>query len=118
MAHFIGKDPNTPTPTGKSPTPSPSPNGREQFVEGSQGTSLAVLQFVAIARGEVVVHVPANAFRTMSIMAERRYCLKCCRVRVHDVWHGFTDEFLGEKIGMDVNVTFIRCRYCEKEGVG
>jgi hypothetical protein len=102
-SHFVGNS---------ALTPDPSPAGR-----GEQGTSLAVLRFVDAIRGEAV-HVPGNVFKTVSVTDECRYCLKCCRVKMHDVLRGLSDEFLGEKIGMDVEFSLIRCRSCGKEGVG
>ena len=68
--------------------------------------SVAVRQFVAIARAEVAVHVPANEFVTVAVEAEMRYCLKCYGVRTFDMWRGRSEgrEFL---LG--------RCRCCGAE---
>lgn len=81
MAHFVGNTPEPSTPTGKDP----SSNSENEFGEGS---SLAVLQFLVLARGEWAVQAPTSPFRVESVTAERRYCLGCCGVRVHDVVEG------------------------------
>ena len=72
--HFVGKD---------NLTPDPSPKG-----EGSEGTSLVVLQFVALMRGEWRVQAPQSPFRVERVFAEERYCLGCCGVRWFDVVEG------------------------------
>lgn len=58
---------------------------------GQKGNSLAVRQFMAIARGEVAVHEPKNPVAVVRVVTDERYCLGCCGVRVHDLvvaWHG------------------------------
>lgn len=71
MAHWIGNKSKPATPTGEQKT--------------NSGTSLAVLQFLEIARGVRAVQVPGNGFRVASVTAEERYCLGCCGVRWFDV---------------------------------
>lgn len=66
---------------GKQPSPQPSP------LQG-EGASLAVLQFVALIRGEWAVQAPKSLFRVEMVEADDRYCLRCCGVRVHDVVEG------------------------------
>jgi len=68
--------------------------------------SIAVRQFVAIVRGEISVHVPRNEFQTVQVGKDERYCLRCCAVRVWDLWRGKHEglEFL---LG--------RCRACGLE---
>ena len=61
------------------------------FGRQATGTSLAVRQFAAVARGEVGVHRPHNPFAIVRVVTDERYCLGCCGVRVHDLvvaWHG------------------------------
>ena len=93
MAHFVGDKGKSSTPTGKDPTPSPSPFSKN---ENGEGSSLAVLQFVALIRGEWAVQAPKSLFRVERVTAEERYCLRCYGVRVHDVVSGqrlaFSDQ--------------------------
>ena len=70
-AHFVG-----------SPYPIPS------FNSSPTETSLIVRQFLALARGEVAVQVPANGFRAEAVKPEEHYCLKCLGVRWFDVVYG------------------------------
>ena len=100
MAHFLGNRDKSSTPTGKDPTPSPSPFSKN---ENGEGSSLAVLQFVALIRGEWAVQAPTSPFRVEQVTAEERYCLKCCGVRVHDIVSGQS------KAEMAI------CRCCGKE---
>lgn len=58
--------------------PAPSPNGK-------RNSSLAVRQFLALARGEVARIQPANDFRVGRMFVEGRYCLSCYGVRWIDV---------------------------------
>lgn len=61
------------------------------FGRQATGTSLAVRQFAAVARGEVGVHRPSNPFAIVRVETRERYCLVCGNVRWHDVvvgWHG------------------------------
>ena len=94
-AHFVGS----------SSTP-PKNGGSAQ----NEGTSLVVLQFMAIVLGEEPVHVPGNAFRTVGVTAEERYCLGCYGVRWHDVWFGL--RMVEARV---VGFNGARCRYCGKE---
>ena len=89
-AHFVGK---------YNLTPDPSPKG--------EGSSLAVLQFVALIRGEWMVHKPANPFRAVSMTADERYCLRCCGVRWFDVVCGHRSAFSGQ-----VEEVMAVCRCC------
>ena len=89
-AHFFGKAyPNPYKPTSTA-------------IENS----IAILRFMDAVRGEVV-HKPANPFRAVSVRAERRYCLGCCGVRVHDV---VCDAYGVGRVAM--------CRGCGGEGAG
>lgn len=88
MAHFLGNEDTTSTPTGQS-----------------QDVSLAVLQFVALVRGEWGVQAPRSPFRVVRVTAEEQYCLGCYGVRVHDVIEGAE-----RKMAI--------CRYCGKERKG
>jgi len=92
------------------PTPDPSPNS-SNLERGA--TSLAVLQFVALARGEWSAQVPCSPFRVERVTEERRYCLGCCRVRVHDVVKGQRSAFGGQLLEASVVI----CRSCGEEGL-
>jgi len=48
-------------------------------------TSIAVLQFVALARGERAVRKPRNPFQVAFVEEQSRYCLRCCGLRTFDV---------------------------------
>jgi len=92
-AHFMNKN---------NLTPNPSPKG-----EGSEGASLAVLQFLAVARGEWSVQKSQSPFRVERVYAEERYCLGCCGVRWFDVIVGC------QVSGARCQVVICRC--CGKE---
>lgn len=65
--------------------------GQGQFSRGassSHGSSLAVRQFVDLARGWVPVHQPSQPWRVEAVSAVERYCLRCCDVRIFDVVSG------------------------------
>lgn len=81
MDNFLNNKRKSSASTGNEPSPQPSPDGRG-------GISLAVLQFVALARGEWKVQAERSPFRVERVFAEERYCLNCCGVRVHDVVEG------------------------------
>lgn len=50
--------------------------------------SLAVRQFVGLARGEMVRQSPRNRFRTVAVRGEKRYCLHCKGMQWTDViWY-------------------------------
>lgn len=69
--------------------------GRDQNSGGTAaagGSSLAVRQFVDLARGWVAVHTPATPFRVESVTVEERYCLRCCAVHNFDVVRGAGHE--------------------------
>lgn len=68
--HLVGKGQNS---DGNSP------------VSTSGGTSLSVRQFCAVAFGWLPVHSPSQPWRVERVAVERRYCLKCFRVRTFDV---------------------------------
>ena len=69
-------------------------------------TSIAVLQFVALARGEMEVQAPRLPFRVAAVMAEERYCLGCCGKRTMDVIFGQAESLIFEKAMV--------CRCCGK----
>jgi hypothetical protein len=109
MDDLFNNKQNSSTPTGKDPsdpTPNPSPFSKN---ENGEGSSLAVLQFVALMRGEWAVQAPTSPFRVERVTAEKRYCLGCCGVRVHDVVEGFRFQVPGVKCEVAV------CRCCGKE---
>jgi hypothetical protein len=91
MEHFIGKTGSTPTPTGHS-----------------DEASLAVSQFLALARGEWVVRTPANAFRVEEVITVERYCLMCCGLRPFDAIRGRTWV-------VGVRYVVMVCRCCGRE---
>ena len=93
MAHFIGKRHDASTPTGKSVS-----------------ASLAVLQFVALIRGEWGVQVPRSPFRVESVTAEERYCLGCCEVRWFDIVSGQQSAVSFQRLAI--------CRCCGAEVEG
>jgi hypothetical protein len=69
----------------------------------TDGNSLAVRQFMELARGERPVARPQNRFEVVLVIAEPRYCLKCLRVQIHDVVFSVGYE------------AACRCRFCGKE---
>jgi hypothetical protein len=75
-------------------------------------TSLAVVQFFALATGKVPVHAPDNGFRTVQLVGEERYCLSCMGVR----WHDVLEAELSAVSGQLSVVKIARCRVCEKVG--
>jgi len=48
-------------------------------------SSIAVRQFVALARGEMAVRKVNNPFRVVMVVEQKRYCLHCCGARKFDV---------------------------------
>lgn len=96
MDDFLNNKQNSSTPTGKDPS-----------AEGVEGSSLAVLQFVALIRGEWRVQAPTSPFRVERVTADERYCLGCCGVRVHDVVEGI--KLSGARCQVVV------CRCCGKK---
>lgn len=78
-------------------------------MEKQNGTSLAVTQFMELARGERSVQVPANEFQVETIRAEEHYCLRCFGVRWFDVIYANSDQ---------VAFSYRRCRCCGKESGG
>ena len=82
------------------------------FFSPAYGTSLAVVQFFAIATGEIPVHKPDNGFRTVRLVGEERYCLGCCGVR----WHDVLEAELSAVSGHLSVVKIARCRVCEQVG--
>ena len=85
-----------------------SPTAPEEE-KGVLGTSLVVWQFFELVNGVVEVHRPRNDFRTVKVVCEERYCLKCFGVRRHDVWFGHTLGVHGHDFSMG------RCRCCGEE---
>lgn len=70
--------------------------------------SLAVAQFLQLARGERAVRQPENPWRVEKVVAEERYCLQCCDVRWFDVIYPQCTLWK----------VLYRCRSCGKEGQG
>lgn len=83
--HFLGQDPIS----GEA--------------SSSQGSSLAVRQFVDLAFGWMPVHTPTTPFRVVAVVAEERYCLKCFAVHAFDVVDG------RDVSGAKCQVAFCRC---------
>jgi hypothetical protein len=77
------------------------------------GTSLAVLQFVELARGVRRVQAPANPFRVVEMRREELYCLHCFGTYSFDVIYGFQQAAFS---GLMLRVK--RCRNCGKESRG
>jgi len=86
---------------GKPPTQQPIPAG--------EGVSLAVLQFMELARGERERQEPTNMFHVDEVRAEEHYCFRCFGVRWFDVILP-VNTHIWKKIQ--------RCRICGKEGFG
>jgi len=84
--------------------------GRERNLESEWGTSLAVLQFVELARGERTVMRPHNLFRVDAVRAEEHYCLHCFGVHWFDVVYGV--QVSGARCQVK------RCRFCGTESGG
>ena len=99
MFHFVGQD---------------QFSEKKRFDAPISGTSLAVLQFFAIAKGEVPVHAPDNGFRTVRLVGEERYCLGCIGVRWHDVVEGELSAISSQRAAVSFRIA--RCRVCEKVG--
>ncbi len=68
--------------------------------------SVVVLQFVEFARGNVPLHCPANEFQTVGVTCGEKYCLRCLKMRVFDMWSGVHDG---------LNFCLGRCRFCGVE---
>jgi len=76
-----------------------------------QGTSVVVLQFVAIVRRDVDLRLPGNYYkgkevRSFRLTSEEHYCLKCFGVHLFDVLSGET---------VDEKFVIKRCQHCGKE---
>jgi len=69
-------------------------------------SSIAVRQFMALARGEMEIQAPRLPFRVAAVMAEERYCLGCCGKRTIDVVFGQRESMIFEKAMV--------CRCCGK----
>ncbi len=106
MNNFFKNSRKASTPTGNSPTPNPRQGANSSNLERGT-TSLAVLQFVALMRGEWRMQAPWSPFRVVSMKAEGRYCLGCYGVRAHDVLEG-VDEW-GNMVKLNI------CRHCGKQ---
>lgn len=104
MAHYIGNNPEPSTPTGKDPS-----------AEFGEGSSLAVLQFLVLARGEWTVQAPTSPFRVVSVTAEERYCIRCFGVRMHDVVEGFPKKDDTKFHVANSKCQVVVCRCCGKE---
>jgi hypothetical protein len=121
MDNFFKNKRKASTPTGKSPTPNPSPFSKNENGEGSEGSSLAVLQFVALMRGEWVVQAPRSPFLVVRVFAEERYCLGCCGVRWFDVICGTPLPSASPQIPLrgylGGEVVMAICRCCGAESV-
>jgi hypothetical protein len=109
MAHFIGNKGKSSASSDNQPSPQPSPCKGE-------GASIAVLQFVALARGEWGVQVPQSPFRVVGVTAEERYCLGCCGVRWFDVVEGVRWQVSGGKCQVSGGkCQVVICRCCGKD---
>ena len=102
-AHFI----NSPS---HHLTPDPSPKG--------EGSSLAVLQWVELLRGERPVMKETNPYRVEAVRAEEHYCLSCLGLRWFDVIYAVTDVPVVARLRVvEGNFKVKQCRYCGKVGV-
>ena len=103
--HFIGDEPY--------PTPYKASSATHE-------TSLAVLQFMELVRGERPVMKEANPFRVQKVKAEEHYCLHCFGLHCFDVVYGVTEkpQELDLDFGADVTFRIRRCRHCGKESGG
>lgn len=81
-AHFVGQD-------------------HSEERRGITGTSLAVAQFLAIARGVMPKQKPMNSARVSAVRVEERYCSYCYGMRWFDVVR--VETWL---------IWFHRCRCC------
>ena len=97
MFHFVGQD---------------HFSEKKRFHSPAYATSLAVVQFFAIATGEVPVHKPDNGFRTVRLVGEERYCLGCYGIR----WHDVLEAELSAVSGQLSVVKIAWCRVCGKAG--
>lgn len=93
--HFLGSNENS--------------GGREDATPSAYGTSLVVWQFFELVNGSLPVHKPRNGFRTIKVVLDVRYCLRCCGERRHDVWFGRTFGAHAQDFSMG------RCRCCGEE---
>jgi len=83
--------------------------GRERNFAAVSDTSLAVLQFAELVRGERPVQAPSNTFQVEAVRPMERYCFHCFGVRWFDVIHAWYSRQL---------VQIKRCRHCGKESGG
>lgn len=72
-----------------------------------ESTSLAVLQWMELVRGERQVATPSHSFQVETMQAEEHYCLRCFGVRWSDVMRDAKKQVLLK-----------RCRCCGKESGG
>jgi len=89
--------------------------GEEASASSAHGNSLAVRQFLELARGERRVQKPRNGFRTQAVKAEERYCLGCYGVRRHDAWYGLRKAEVKGMGLMEFGFSMAWCRCCGKE---
>ena len=78
-------------------------NFRTDRSSARQGTSLAVLQWMELLRGERPAMEPQNRFEVRLVLAEDRYCTGCFKAWTHDVAYS---------VGFEAAR---RCRSCGKE---
>lgn len=71
------------------------------------GTSLAVKQFMAFARGEDVPHEPSNPWHVTAVVPALKYCLSCCGSRWFDEVQAVTAD--------GKTILIYRCRVCGAE---
>jgi hypothetical protein len=70
---------------------------------GEKGTSLAVMQFVELVRGERIRMEP-QCFHVVEVIVQEFYCLQCLTPRRHDVARNSIRK-----------AVWFRCRVCGKE---
>jgi len=87
---------------GKEFTTSPDPSSAGGWE--AEGSSIAVVQFVELIRGERTTQAPVKR-GVVEMRCEQAYCLECCGVHPHDVARDG-----GRQLVM------YRCRFCGKEG--
>jgi len=83
--------------------------GEEPSTPSTHGNSLAMVQFVELARGERAVQEPSHPFRVEEVKAEERYCMRCCGVRWFDVVVGVRGQVPGVRCEV-----LAMCRSCRE----
>ena len=88
--------------------------GEEPSAPSTHGNSLAMVQFMELARGEREVQEPSHPFRVEAVKAEERYCLGCCGVRWFDVVMGQRSAVSGQ-LSEEILAMCRSCRTMEEK---